>query len=391
MFCHEPYNYEDKMKSTKEVTTFLRSVNPYQLKDELAIEAYCRRQGLRVRYKARPKNTHLITFEQFVYWFNNDCPLRNDVVATEDGIIGIVKESQFKRVVLGAYLDPGGAFLSEELDVSSKTLRPATHDEKISLQSAFSTEHLSWNKLKSEIVARNIPTRNEYIRITLLGKKIGLGVFREIKENGDVILYCFWEFEKGIRYSLSENLGNQYWFQLEDVNPLERQSLTKELASQHKVWKGKLERIEPFNLRADSGERFYFINNLLEVEAGLDQRRVKNLTLYQCGNYFRTRENCEYMQKLFHSEIKKHPITNRATQGAIYYFINEHWEVQQNTDNDKTKDNGLYRIGNYFGKKETAHSILNAILRERKKQLVNVYIDPPKKRGRPKILHNSKN
>lgn len=377
------------MKSKKEVATFLQSLNPLDTIDELAIEGYCRRMGYNINFVPKPENTQNITFKDFKEWFENDLATKNDVIVLSCGTIGVVKKTTFNKIILGAYLTTNGDFSQSQIEVKTDAFRLANQNEKINLQQAFNKQNIAWNRFKSKIVNRLIPSHNQQIRFTILGDKIGIGVIREIKKNGDVILYCYLKINGNVNYSLYENIGKQEFIQLEVPSFPERRLFAEELAKIGKVWNGKLKRIEPINYRAEPGQTFTFINMFWEIEVSSEQRRQKNQILFKSSNYFRVRENCEKMIDFFRSERKKHPIQNRCTQGSIYYFINENWEIQETVDNNKPKDSKLHATGNYFADTKTPETILHKITEERKKQLVHCFIDLPKKRGRkPKLEKN---
>lgn len=370
------------MKSKKEVATFLQSLNPLDLIDELAIEGYCRRIGFNISFIHKPENTQKITFKDFVDWFENDLATKNDIIVLSCGTIGVVKKTTYNKIILGAYLKTNGEFIDTQIEVKADSFRAANQNERIYLQEAFNQRNIAWNRFKSKIIRRLDPQHNQQLRITILGDKIGLGVLREIKKNGDVIMYCCLKINGTVHYSLYENIGNKEQIQLEVPSFPERRIFAEELAKFGKVWNGKLKRIEPINYRADLGQTFTFINMFWEVEVSSEQRRQKNQILFKSSNYFRTRENCEKIIEVFHSERKRYPIQNRCTQGSIYYFINENWEIQETVENNKPKDSKLHNTGNYFSETYIPQCILTVVTEERKKQLVKCYIDFPKKRGR---------
>ena len=263
--------------------------------------------------------------------------------------------------------------------------------EILKLQQACHERKVAWSRHKSKLIKRFLPAHNQQIRITVLGEKIGLGVLRQIKDDGEVVMYCYLKFNEPVRYSLYESIGQESHFQFEEMNSPERKTFAEELHAACKFWNGRLRRIEPINYRGEKGEPFSFINNFWEIEVSVEEKRQKNLFLFKSSNYFRSKENCAEILEMIKKERKRYPVQNRATQGAIYYMINENWEIQEHVENNKPKDTKLHAIGNYFRIADIPKYILDVIIEERKKQLVNSFIEIQKnKRGiKPKTFKYS--
>lgn len=285
------------MKSSQHVHSFLSSVRGKGEIDELAIIQYCVGFGIKVQFSNTEKEPHKITFAQFKDWFSCDFPKKNDVVVFGDaGVIGIVEKTCYNSIVLGVSLDPSG-----KLDTTPKeftephraTFRSATMEEVSRMQIILYEAGLSWNKKFGKLADRFVPSENSLVRLSLLTKRIGIGVFKEIDADGNVIMYCVKMEDEPLRYSLYENIGKVTGYQIDMINNAERQILKQEFAKMGKVWNGHEKRVEPVNFRVAPGKVYYYIDNYLETVKTHDNRRPKDLRRYCCGNYYTCLEEAE--------------------------------------------------------------------------------------------------
>ncbi len=358
------------MKSTKELVTFLKSVNTVEEKDELAIEAYLKRRGFKIRFHANNTHTHTITFEDFVNWFENKQVSKNDIVIFEDGGMGIVKQTTMDSIILGAYLKKEKLITTDYI-VPSTGFCLANSEEKQYLQRILNNNNYSWNKHKLKLVKRIRPVHNQHVRISILGEKLGYGVVKEIKNDGQVIMFIYMKIDGSFKLSLYEIIGNERDMQFEDMTISERKIFSDSLMKRSgRTWNGHLKRIEPLNFKGKTGDCFYFINLYWEIENAVEDETPKKWLFYKSCNYFRNRKDCLQILALLHSEKDKYPRYERVAQGTAYYVISENWEIKEYTERNNIKDHKLNFIGNYFPIFEIAKTILVAIQKARKNQLL---------------------
>ena len=298
------------MKSSQHVHSYLSSVRGNGEIDELAIIQYCVGFGIKAEFSNTEKEPRKITFEQFKDWFSYDLPQKNDVIVLNDtGIIGIVERVDYNSIVTGVSLSPTGKLSTtsvETIEPRGETFRYATEDEMVRLQKTLYGAKLAWNKKFGKLGDRFIPTENSLVRISLLTKRLGIGVFKEIDADGNVIMYCIKMEDEPLRYSLCENIGKVTGYQIDMINNAERRILKNEFAKVGKVWNGHEKRVEPIDFRVAPGKTYYYIDNYLEIVSTNDYRKPKDLRRFWCGNYYTCREEAE--------EILQQTISTRKAQ-----------------------------------------------------------------------------
>ena len=298
------------MKDRKQICAYLSLVNIASEKDELAIESYLVRQKIVFdlsRHK-EPKNDSLpdITFEQFKEWFIPSLPDRNEVIVIENsGLIGITGCFCVDKIVLGVSLSADGKLNTTPVTIDNATYRRATMDEKICLQKAINREGLVWNLTRCRLMQAPLPADNQLVRVSLLGDKIAVGVFREFNTDGKTVMYCVKEKDKPVRYSLYEPVADKDASQLEPVSAQERELLAKELEKAGKLWNGFAKRIEPTRYRAEKGEVYYYIDDFLSPVTTFERNAPKDLKRFRSGNYYRNRSDVEEMLSVINNYRKQ--------------------------------------------------------------------------------------
>jgi hypothetical protein len=290
----------------------MKMVKIASTKDEMAIETYLSRNGIILKLGKSVKietDSTGVTFEAFTEWFETDLPDRNAVIVLENNTIGIIKGLYLNTIVLGVSLPVHGHLVSSEVKVENMNYRVANMEEKIRLQRALNKQKLTWNNSNSKLLDAVKPLDNLQLRISLLGERVAIGVFKEINEKGEIVMYCVKENDKPVRYNLSEVVGNSEDYQLEPVSTQERKTLALELKKAEKVWNGHAKRIEPVNLRAGKGEVYYCIDEFMEIVVTSDKEKPKDLKRFRGGNYFRNREEAEEMLDLI-DRYRKEQLVN---------------------------------------------------------------------------------
>jgi hypothetical protein len=287
------------MKNKQQISAFLKTVNARELKDALAIESYLARQGIYIKFNPEQDSDEQgIRFEEFLEWFKEDLPEKGDAIfLTETQTVGVVQKIGLDSITLGVSLS-GTGFSASPLAVPKSAFRAATEEEALRLQRELNRRNLSWNGFGNKVTGRLIPINNLQLRVSLLGKRIALGVFREINEKGEIVMYCLKENGKPVRYSLYEVAGLFSDCQLEAVNTVERKTLAGELEKAGKVWNGHAKRIEPLDFRCKQGEMYYYIDDYWTVVASRDNFKPKDRKRLHAGNYFRSQEEAQEILSL---------------------------------------------------------------------------------------------
>ncbi|MDR1716508.1 MAG: hypothetical protein LBS20_11755 [Prevotella sp.] len=305
------------MKSNAQISALLKTMIPHENKDELAIEAFLARQGIYIKIppvkEGDDKNKKFITFEQFEEWFEKELPSPGEIIVM-NGLLGVVKGTKADLIILGAYLDEEMNFTPKDTELPIMSFRKAGKEEKIKLQRAFNRNNLSWNQYHNRIYESVRAQNNLQLRISLLGEKLGIGVFKEINEKGEIVMYCIKENEAPIRYSLHEIIGAADDFQIEPMNNADRKKLASDLEKAGKVWNGHAKRIEPNDFRSVAGSTYHYIDDYLEIRTAIDNYKPKDHKRFRSGNYFRSFTNAEAILNLI---IETRNIQLSQDSGAI--------------------------------------------------------------------------
>lgn len=292
------------MKNKQQIVAFLKATKAREIKDELAIESFLARKGIYVKFDESKKRGHAscsISFEDFEKWFDRELPGKGDVVVIGD-TIGIVQELGIHSIILGVSLSGDGKLAVSAVEIPDTGFRKADGTEMIRLQQELNRKKLYWNKHNNKLVESIEPVNNLQLRVSRLGEKIAVGVFREINDEGEIVMYCMKENDKPVQYSLYETVGKASDYQLEHVNIQERAMLAGELEKAGKVWNGHAKRIEPVSLQVEKGHVYYFIDDFWNIIAVPDNYRPRDRKKLRCGNYYGNREDAEKLLGLMIEE-----------------------------------------------------------------------------------------
>jgi hypothetical protein len=296
------------MKNRKQALSYLQTVVIAEEKDELAIESFLSRRSITIDWNEIKKAAGQtpITFEQFREWYEKTLPDRNEVIVPEEsGVIGITQCLCVNEIVLGVSLSPEGELNTGETKIETNAYREASIEEKIRLQRELNKRDLLWNSRYSRLLGASAPLENIYLRVSLLGERVAVGVFREINDRGEIVMYCMKENGKPVRYSLYEVAGKQSDYQLEPVSAQEREMLSGELEKTGKLWNGHAKRIEPLDFRLEKGEVYFCIDDTLGIRGVVEKNVPKDLKRWRSGNYYRERKEAEVMVALIEETRKK--------------------------------------------------------------------------------------
>lgn len=379
------------MKSRQEILAFLNGKKGKTITDELAIEAYCARHKVKIEFTSTQKCQEAITLSQFEEWFNRKDPDKHSIIVLdESGIIGLVKDIEPNCIVFAAHLTPEGDFIQTDKHFPITPFSEAKSHDMLKLQREFYKHNISWNKHNSIIQESIILTENLHVRVSVLGNKIGLGVFREVDDKGIVVMYIYYQLKDNIRYSLYEPIGKIQDFQFDHSNIVERKILNEELAKLGKTWNGHSIRLEPSGYRVDKGQKYYYIDNTLIIREVTEMDKQKDGRHFRCGNYFRTYEEgvliLEKVDKfLTDYPNRQEPDKYRVAKGEMFFSVDDYFTVREIEEKCQPKDLELFRSGNYFRHRSDAVGLLEILISEIKILLSKPEnIIPEKKRGKMK-------
>lgn len=355
-------------KSKSAIHDFFRCYRPENETHQLAIAQFCAQRRFVVTIDAAADKRLPVTYEQFRRWFETDTPQRGDIVTLVGRDISGIVETVGVNQTVCLYISISGDVLNTTCGCFDYTsLEVADKDTVLRLQRALHREGLVWNRWRHKLKSREIPKENIQYQISVLGRKIGYGVFREIDAKGQIVMYCIQPEYGPVRYSLREVVGPKEDYQLEPINVSQREELAKELKKAGVLWNGFSKRIEPVGYPVSEGKGYYYLNEFWEVCKTIENGKSKGAKYFNSGNYSRHREPMEEVRKYLLNELGIGAVSR--SEETVYYYLKEFWKVCKTTDKGRRKDIKRAKAGNYSTDEESMKQLALQLQEKRKEQL----------------------
>lgn len=335
------------MKTTAEIESYLRVVRGKREVDEFAILYYCQRcgvEGVHDLGSEAKAGSRTITFEQFKEWLGGTNPSKGEVIVLEDGRVGLVRSSGYDRIAFHALVDASGALSCGNVVVPCTQCHPAGDEDRVRLQRALFKQGLDYNRRQDTLTERFTPASGKYVRVTSLGRRIGVGVFREIDSDGNLVMFVFRKTDAPIAYGLQEKIGPAQDYQLELLSRQERNTLDEELLKEGYIWNGYSKHVEPKDLRRPIGSPYFYIDNYLEIIIGTDKYVNLDRLRFRALNYYTCREEAEQMLVF----LKAYKPDVRCKVGHSYYYVDNYLSIAKTTERRNPRDLKRFQAGNYF-------------------------------------------
>lgn len=308
--CQEKKYYIYIVKTKNQIIAFLRTVRAKDEVHGMAIMGYCKSVlGIQVDYNENMEDRNLpeIELEDFKKWLEEDTFYRGMVICSpQDGLVGIVGAASYQTVSLSVSLDKEGHLLQEPINWELENCREATKKERLRLQHKLNELQLGWNRRRHALFESDYTLKNnQQIRLSILGQKMGLGVFKEVDENGQLVMYCVKMENQPARYSMHEVVGPMRDYQIEPISTYERRIFSEELKTYGVAWNGHLKTIDYVRVRVATGETYYYLSDLFEVAPCVDKYRSRDTKRWKAGNYFTRRDCAERFQQKLQASIPK--------------------------------------------------------------------------------------
>lgn len=278
------------MKKSKErVKRFLSTVIPAGEKDDLLITLFLSKRKIKSTVLSQAaldsSKKERITYEQFESWYNSAMPPVGDVVKNQNtGVTGLVTCEKWNSVTVGFTLDSKNPF--ENRSWREDECSPASEKEIQDLQSALATAGYDWCQINNEFIRREIPRAACYVRLMVLGKQKGIGIFKNIKPDNTLEMYCVKMDDEAIRLDDSLNLGNADLFSFAGTYDEHRAVIQKALAEHDLIWNSRCRRIQKNHARAKKGKSYYWISSYLEIKCSMETDSASDKRRFKRGNYF---------------------------------------------------------------------------------------------------------
>jgi hypothetical protein len=255
-----------------------------------------------------------ITIDEFVKWLKVPHYDLGEVIADAGNTVYLITDFLAGESVSGAHLTPSGEFSTEKIPLPvSKSNRKGSAQEKKRLQRAMNAQGLTWNPFKQSMISNDRPEKNYYITIWVINDKVGAGIFKDVDENGDLILYCYWDGKGKLIMDSHYVFGPLLDYAIREARTSDRSEIIKELHSANVVWHGRLKRFEPLNLRRKTSGRYYYIASSGRIVSSFEKGNATDGKRFAVGNYFHTPEEAE--------EFKRQIVLMRNDQfvGKLHY------------------------------------------------------------------------
>lgn len=288
------------MKNKNQIISFIKTVRAEDEINKMAILGYCQNMlGIKVSFSEENKDFPVISLEGFKSWIEKAAFQRGDVVVNkENGGIGIVDSVEYRNLSLVAFVDKAGVLHEGKQSVALADCRKAAQDEMTGLQRLLNRKGLGWNRRQNSLYKQDyVPKENHQVRLSIMGRKMGLGVFKEIDADGRLVMYCVKMTGEAPRYSLHEIIGPAEDYQLNQISTYERDILTEELKKSGISWNGHLKRLESVCIRADKGNAYHYLNDLFEIVTKPDDYQSRDTKRWRAGNYFTQLEEIEAVRE----------------------------------------------------------------------------------------------
>lgn len=375
------------MKSSSQIKAYLLDSRPKREIDELAIRQYCQNFGIDLsdcNNFPKTSNKPAITYRQFKSWLGNENLEKGEVITLDaDGSIGLVRSCDTASITFHALLLVSGVLcLSSTLDRCSYCSSSAK--ERKQLQRALSVHHLNYQKRKNVLVEKTIPEDGNYVQVSIIGEKVGIGIFKKVDPLGKIIFHALVN-SKTSGCQLDKKFRHFDDCQLLNASFKDKDAINNILKSQGYVWDGYSKKIGINGLRRYKGEPYFYINSYLEIIQATDNYSKQDLKRFRAKNYFVQYEDAADMLSMFSMKL---PTVNRKF-GNVYFYIDNYLQIIEVSDYRKPKDKRRFEVGNYFLDKNCALSCQVRFLELREIKLRNLPTSllklKPKKGRKPKI------
>lgn len=304
------YKFSKMKKTALQIQDFLKVQPIKSNQDYKRILGICQSDG-----SFQPNHTYSIdantgiTVLDYIDWVDNRFGAGD--ICNIDSQTVICGKSGFKVATIVGRLS-GDKVIATADKVSQNELTEATEAQKYDFYCALLSQHLQFSLKEMKLVERYVPQPGDRVIFTSPTKS-GLGVIKEIHFDTDQVdFFCYYINETGeVGYSMDcknittlsdvifEPMNNSSQRQTKGNGIYLQRKLNKELARFGKVWNEKLHRIEPLSPMVPVGEKYWYLNDKMELIADVERGGIVSRRRYYAANYFKTMaEGLTYQGKI---------------------------------------------------------------------------------------------
>jgi hypothetical protein len=293
------------MKSQFQTLSFLSNYTPKSDLDQEFIESF-----LVQRFQITPRtlrnapnsSSNTIDVSSFIQWFESGLEALK-IARFQNSLVILGNCTLEKCEIIGTLLEDG-TISTKPHSVPPSEISPASADDIETFQLALLTNKLQPDPNKLRLVPKHIPNLGERVIFYDYAQEVqGVGVVRNVTPEGNVIFFCYFTYptysqKRRIGFSLYEDPGyNLRSMVFESIDRENIQTtlgnstscfrrLGRELERKGKVWKDKLLRIEPLNVKTEKGGKYWYISDKLKVVMENEKGTPTSHLRYLAGNYF---------------------------------------------------------------------------------------------------------
>ncbi len=282
-------------KSKEQVQRFLSAFRLASEKDEFAITHFLSKRKTKLpdnKWKASGYDpSEGITFEKFVTWFDSDLPYIGDVVWCKlCQRVSLVTGEEWNCFIAGASLLPNNDLDFGEYHIPTDGWERASKEKVLALQKALVIHGWDWDPEKLDLVKHIVPDAPKFVRLMVVGKQVGLGIFKGILPGNKLEMFCVKMGNEKMRYGSSIDLGDADSFSFADTNEEHRALIQGELADNGYIWNWKCHRLQLNEARLDDGKSYFWVNSYQEIMRAIEKHSPSDRRRFIRSNYFRTQE-----------------------------------------------------------------------------------------------------
>lgn len=313
------------MKSQFQILTFLNQYKPATELDNDMITAFIEKRyriTLTVQIFAQNSTFLPINTQSFLQWYENGYTASEIIkIGNKLGILG---QSNLNEAEIIGTLEENTVQPCNRLVKAADLTKTVPEDSEHFLQ-CLSKSQLQFNPSSLTLEPKYIPKPNEKVLFHSYDFSInGIGIIRDIDTVTQAVeLYCYFIYptktdKTKLGYSMHEQnivnlsdfifeplLENNNRFSTDDGISSYRR-MKRELEKAGKIWKDKLNRIEPSQIKRNKGEKYWYISDKLTVVQDTDKGTPTPQKRYWSGNYFITQESALKMQNRISEMLKSY-------------------------------------------------------------------------------------
>ena len=300
------------MKKEQDLLSLTQAIKPKTISDETKITEYCSKRGTFVNFKKLLDSNIYVSFDEFIFWAENGLPKTGNVIMYEQYYtLGIISSIDDEFIHLGVSILNGDVFVSSDIKRPKTGFRYATDDEILAIHQTLAQKGFTWNIWRNVFVRRILfPRPYMFVKFhSYINENCGVGIFKEINQDGELVMYCVTSNKGKARYSLCEKIGPAHMYQLAQGNRTDMYNLKTALEEVGRTWNSHYNRIEPLEFNIDYGETYYYINEGGEILKAKKNDSTAYRKRLAFGNHFIHIEHAE--------KFKANILENRNLQLAL--------------------------------------------------------------------------